>query len=878
METKRIVRIIGDRWGVILVGAIIGLIGALAFNAFTPTKNAVWEATASLRFDPAEGQTGQALAEELSSARDFALFVAEDILAQDPTGQITIDLVNSKLLFISQGATEQEARDKAQALLTSYLQVDPEVGAEVDDQIASLLETANALDEQIAGLEPELTAEQKALLNSQQQLDATIGDIEGRLRGIVLDEAAAATPEERNALEAEKTRLETDLADFRTQRLELGDEPVAELSTEDALLLETLQARKDLLNTEYQRLYLRKLGVAGRGVPEPTIAQNFAADPIAPILVALIGLFGGAIVAGAGLMAVSRTRRTVWLPEDLDVPVLGQVPARPVEVRGNEAWYDTSDLGPRKTAVQALRSAVQAYAHSTGSTIALTGHNIAPEDVHALAADLAGSMASAGDTVLLIDANFASRSVLGEYRVKGQSLSDVLRIQASSPDLGITIDRAVDEAHVIRPGLAVIPAGPPPGSPADALAGRQFRSLVAAAERKYDTTIVVVDDFGTPSSQVAMQRLRHGVLVTSPGNTTETEVNGLLDDAERLRISVVGAVFLGTRRRLSGLFKRSPERPERQPREVEEAADEYPFASPMNRLNNYSIPDERRSALVQHSPLGELAHSFGLEGEGDEPSFDLGDLLVAAMNHASREHAYEAVADYVVSRAEDMVTARYGYGDMMEALIHDVSEHGFLSLRAIRGHTTVGSWLTQEIEREIDSNSGPEIVERFQNLLTGDDSERTVDEWLEQEFFRRHVERTDGEPEVWHLASPQQAVSILVPARRLNAERLESALTDIVSSTIDDLERRRRDAVTSSDSETAEECETLVADVRHFEDGLRRVLYGDKAPSSKRVRSVAWNPDWSQGTRANLAPFQRRDLLPFGVLSDDEMTALLATA
>ena len=74
------------------------------------------------------------------------------------------------------------------------------------------------------------------------------------------------------------------------------------------------------------------------------------------------------------------------------------------------------------------------------------------------------------------------------------------------------------------------------------------------------------------------------------------------------------------------------------------------------------------------------------------------------------------------------------------------------------------------------------------------------------------------------------------------------------------------------------ECETLVADVRLFEDSVRSVLYGDKSSGSKRVRSVAWNPDWSNGTRANLATFQRHGLLPFNVLSEKEMTALMATA
>jgi hypothetical protein len=326
------------------------------------------------------------------------------------------------------------------------------------------------------------------------------------------------------------------------------------------------------------------------------------------------------------------------------------------------------------------------------------------------------------------------------------------------------------------------------------------------------------------------------------------------------------------------LFQRSKEeRPSPVPEHEEIFADQ-PGVSPMTRLSSYAIPDERRSALVQHSPLGELANSFGFdEGEDGSPP-DLGGLLMAAMNQASQDRAYEAVADYVVSRAEDMVTSRYGYGDLMESLIHDVSQNGFLPLRPIKGHRTVGAWLTQEIERELETEAGSELVSRFERLLTRGDADESVDGWLEEEFFRRHLERTDGEPEVWHLTSPRRAISILVPARRLNAERLESALTEIVSNRIDELERTRSDAEAASDTETAAECEALVADVRVFEESVHGLLYGDKSSGSKRVRSVSWNPDWSNGTRANLATFQRHGLLPFNVLSEKEMTQLMATA
>jgi hypothetical protein len=517
--------------------------------------------------------------------------------------------------------------------------------------------------------------------------------------------------------------------------------------------------------------------------------------------------------------------------------------------------------------------------HGESSTIAITGHNTPAIDVQMLAVDLAGSMASAGESVLLIDANFDSRTALGEYRVGGASLADILRMQPESPDFDSAIDSVVAKAHVIRPGLAVIPSGPPPGSPADALAGRQYRSLIASAADRHDVTIIVVDDFGAPSSQVAMQRLHHGILVTTPGRATETELNGLLAEAERLRIGIDGAVFLGKRRRMTGLFRSREttenKRQEKGPTEGTAHGD-GPSSSPMTRLGSYSIPDERRTALVQHSPLGDLASSFGLSR--DEPKSGLGGELLTAMNATSPERAYEAVADYVVSRAEDMVTARYGYGDLLETLTHDVSQYGFLSLQPIRSHRTVGSWLTEEIETEIESHSGAEVVKEVERFLSGDQPNVGIDGWLDGEFFRRHLARTDGEPEVWHLVSRGRSVSLLVPARRLSLAKFEVLLTEVVSSGIDEIERKRKAAVTRADLEQAAEYEQQVWDVRSFEKSLREVLYGAPRSDSKRAKPVAWDPDWALGTRANLAPFQRHGLLPFAVLTEDELSALMATA
>ena len=891
MDLRRLSRIINDRWLVVLIGGVLGLVAGILFATLSgPSGQSIYQATAKLRFDPAEGQAIPDLVPQLQDAREFATLAAADLLSSDATSQITLDLAAATLLFTSQGATEAEAEAKAYELLQAYLDVDPELVGSVDDNLRDLQGEAAELDLDIAALQPSLTPQQEQDLAEITDLDLSIDAVIAAIRQTWLSEASATTAQDRAIFVEQRENLQDLLEDFRAERAALpAVPPTAALSTEQALELQSLQARRLQVDEEYQRLFLRKLGVAGEGTYEGVSAIPFASDPLDPVLVATAGLVGGALIAVAGLLMVARTRRIIWLPEDVEVPVLGQIPSRQIQAHGNEAWYDETEPGPRKTAVQALRSAVQAQAHSGGATIALTGHNVPSEDVQALAADLAGSMASAGDSVLLVDANFASGSALGSYRIGGTSLAEILRMRPESPEYRKTLGSAVDGAYMVRPGLAIVPSGPSPLSPADSLAGRQFRSLVASAEETYDYTIVVVDDFGTPSSKVAMQRLRYGIIVTAPGGTTETEMNSLLGEAASLRIGILGAVFLRRRPRLAGLFvsnepAASSKRSDRSPRSDSpaqaEAPERSPVAegdpSPMNRLNNYAIPGERRSNLILHSPLGELATSFGLTDEEKGPG--LGSELLSAIGSASPENANAAVTEYVVSRTEDMVTARHGYGGLPANLIDDVSDFGFLSLRPIRSHRTVGNWITEEIQVEIQGSAGTELVLRLDEILGVDPDDGGVDHWLSEEFFRRHLDRTGGDPEVWHLVSPGRSVSLLVPARRMSASRLEDIATEVVSGLVDEFERKRKAAMANGDDELADEYEEKLTDVRDFEDRLHQLIYGDAKPESKRTKNKVWRPDWSSDTLANLIPFQRLGLLPFEVLTEEEMSNLSATA
>jgi hypothetical protein len=160
-----------------------------------------------------------------------------------------------------------------------------------------------------------------------------------------------------------------------------------------------------------------------------------------------------------------------------------------------------------------------------------------------------------------------------------------------------------------------------------------------------------------------------------------------------------------------------------------------------------------------------------------------------------------------------------------------------------------------------------------------------LDDWLADQFFTRHVARTGGHPYVWHLTSSSGTVQLLVAAQMLDRERIEVLMSEVAESAVGELERYRRAADTRGDLEQAETFASRINEVRHFETALGQLVgisyETDPSGEGGRVRKTAdtwmWNPDWVSGTRVNLAPIQRVGLLPFPVLSEDELSSVLTS-
>jgi Mrp family chromosome partitioning ATPase len=879
MELKRLLRVLRDRWYVVLG---VGLLGLLAGWYFTTLANDNREeqiqATIAIRFETQEGQTADALETERDTTLQIAQQAAGDILVDDPTSKIEIDNVTGRLAFRAIGNSEEEANEKARALLDAYRAVDPAAGGSIETRLEDVLEKAGIIETQIAELELTLTPEEQALVDELAALDQQISATEEALTQARVDEDSATSAELPEAT-SRRQNLEDALQDLKAERALLGAAPQSVLSIADQFRLSSLQNGLALLGAEYEQLNLRLLGIIDSRTIDPVAFDNLTGAPGNPIINGLIGLLGGIGLALFGLVFITRATKPVWLPEDLEIAFLGEVPSRRVGAGVGEAWYDTTEGGARKPAIQALRSVVEAQLPSTGATLAVTGHNVAAQGVHALTTDLAVSMASAGSSVLLVDADFASDSAMGEYKVGGSSLSGVLALNAESLGFERAVAAAVSNSLFIRPNLAVVPSGPPPPSPGDAIAGRQFRAFIEEATRHFDVVVVAVGDIGTPAAQVAMQRLRRSVLVLTPGRSTMPQVNGLVFDVVQRQVSILGAVFLQrSERALWGMGERHVETA------IPEALHVGPTASPMSRLSHYPTPTHKGSPGLPPDSLQNLVDRVGSLQEAADAN-DFGRELLTALDGASPEVAFEAVADYLVSRVEDMMTASYGQGDFSDDVVDEVSLSGFLPFRSLTEHPSVGRWLMEELHSEVAPHTADAIVAEMEEILAvgaGRDAV-TVDDWLASEFFLRHLKRTNGDPSVWHLTSEDGTVQVLVPAHRFDRQKIENLMTQVTSRVIDELERNSKSAHVKGDAEQAALLEGRVREVRRMETSLGLLLgvTVDEETKVSRKRNKGgdweWNPDWSAGYRANLAPLQRLGLLLFPVLTEDEMNSLLAT-
>jgi len=893
MELNRLARILKARWLAVILIAIAGFAAAFVFTALTSGGVVpVFEGSVSIEFELEGEETVEDLADEIEGERRLAEFAAQDLLVEQPSSSIVADTGSARLVFYARAETDDLARETVQELVSAYIEAEPGgVGADLEQQIAAYERLAEAIEEEIQALQPELSDAEQVLAFEHELLDLQIARIKDEIVNLTVADAGATDSEQAENAET-LDDLTATLERLQSGKASLSPPPSAELSPSEQLRLSALERRKEVLTADYQRLALRTMGVTTRGNVQPVTVNDLTPEPPSPLTNGMRGLLAGAGVALAGLFVMTRARKEVWLASDLPIPLLGEVPRRKISNVPGPPWYDSVEGGARKEAVQALRSAIEGVIDGPTS-LTVVGDRVDSDDCHTLAVDVAVSFASAGRMVLVVDADYPAANELNEFRVGEPTLETLLRLPSSSEkSLAQLASAVLEEAIQIRPGLVVLPSGAPHASPADALAGLQFRVFLDQARALFDLVVVVAGSARSATAQVMVQRTGNVLLAVAPGMTTTTSVNTLVSDLTIQRVRPIGAVMIsGTD---SGAGNRSISLPFRRG-EHQATVHRKRVESPVNRLRFYPTPMEKGLGQVRATSLKALAgglaesqSSASEQGALDQPddADDFAGELLALLGAADLD-ASEPVAEYIVTRVEDVLTAVSGQENLSDELVEVVIRDGLIPLTSVRGFRTVGEWLVEELRGELGADSGGRVAAEFGRLLSTDDSDvvDTLNAWVEKEFFPRHLERTQGEPEVWHLTSELGTLQVLAYGRRLDQSRLTRLNAHVVRRKIDELQRRRREANEEDRIDDTELIEHELRDLHMFEVALGMLQVGS-SDEAKLVypwrrsdqQPSGWVPVWTEGIRANIAPLQRLGLLATPVLTEEELVSTRASA
>lgn len=293
MELRRLLRVLRDRWYVIIGVGLIGLIAGWYFTVLAnENRQQQIQATIAIRFEAPEGQTADALQTLRDTTLEKAKLATGELLFADPTSVVEIDAITGRLAFRAIGSNKEEANAKAEALVDAYLTVDPAAGGSVATRLAEVVDRANVIQAQIDELQPPLSSEQQKLVESLASLDQQIVAEKDALTKALVEEDAAA-PTDLPAATARRQKLEQALADLEAEKVGLGPAPTNTLSVGDQFKLSSLQNGLLLLAAEYEQLNLRANGIIDSGSIDPVLFANLTGDPAKPLINGLIGLVGG---------------------------------------------------------------------------------------------------------------------------------------------------------------------------------------------------------------------------------------------------------------------------------------------------------------------------------------------------------------------------------------------------------------------------------------------------------------------------------------------------------------------------------------------------------------------------------------------------------
>ena len=244
-------------------------------------------------------------------------------------------------------------------------------------------------------------------------------------------------------------------------------------------------------------------------------------------LAIIVGLgFGGGFVLFRDYLDVS-VKTLDDVEQDLGLNLLAVMPKHDVNAPDRVI----------KEAYQTLRTGLLFASGGRKHRILLVTSGAPQEGKSSLTANLARSMAAAGESVILVDCDLrragASR-FLGVKKTQG--LSSWLADAANHPWRELVVQ--------VEPKLAVLPTGPVPPNPVDLLGLERFRGLLGELRASYDWVILDSPPVSAVTDSVLLGSVAEMVMVVMRHDQTDKEViRRALQRLRNVGSNIVGAVL-----------------------------------------------------------------------------------------------------------------------------------------------------------------------------------------------------------------------------------------------------------------------------------------------------------------------------------------------
>jgi len=367
-----------------------------------------------------------------------------------------------------------------------------------------------------------------------------------------------------------------------------------------------------------------------------------------------------------------------------------------------------------------------------------------------------------------------------------------------------------------------------------------------------DDVRAVVEETGMPAGWNPLIEGYPGLPEGSSSRDLPPEFEDYLESRERSKLSVTELNSL--KRHLSELYRRGPGAPV----DEEEPADSESEEASLGA--HIPIPVE---TFIEELSSNLRVHPISLckliaELREDE----------ALVCPSEVKRAFQEEVSVTLLR---LLGYRWPAGQTHSAQRRSASEQAFASLDGIiplvqcDEQPVAAQRLKAELARRFGEDGATRSLEEFRVWLG-----RDLDNWLERDFFRWHIQQFKQRPIAWHLTSSVGTFQVFLLYQRLSRDTLRRLRDVYAGGLVNRLKAELERAQGRKDARTAEELRSKIEDVDDFRDRILAVEEGRELRNRIRCRWKGeekdgrpgpYAPDLNDGVKVNVRPFQETGLL-----------------